>query len=258
MEVVSMKEKVDAICAFIKGKVEKAGAEGVILGVSGGVDSAVVAALCAKALGKENVFALILPEKETTPAEMLKDAHEVASLYAGKVKEIDFTDVFKAFSSKMPDFAEGARIPNGNLRARIRMCMMYYYANKFGLLVAGTGDKSEIALGYFTKYGDGGCDFLPIGGLYKGEVREAAKFLGVPTHVAEKKSSPGLWSGQTAEGELGLGYDAIDALLKAFEAGDAPEQAAVKAGVKKEAAEKMWRMKENATHKRAMPEACTF
>jgi len=251
-----MKERIDAVCAFIKQKVERAGADGVVVGVSGGVDSAVVAALCARALGKENVYALILPEKGATPPEALRDAREVASMFAGKIREVDFTEIYGAFAGKMPDYAEGAKIPNGNLKARIRMCILYYYANKFGLLVAGTGDKSEISLGYFTKHGDGACDFLPIGDLYKSEVREVARFLGVPAHIAEKKSSPGLWAGQTAESEIGLGYEAIDELLKAFESGEDAEKAAKRLNIKSELARRIKSMVEASVHKRAMPEVC--
>jgi len=256
MLVVEMNAKIDAICAFIKQKVEKAGADGVALGVSGGLDSAVTAALCAKALGKENVYAMIMPERETTPAEALKDARETAQMFCGKIREADFTEIYKAYAERVPDYAEGAKIPNGNLRARIRMCMLYYYANKCGLLVAGTGDKSEIALGYFTKYGDGGCDFLPIGGLYKTEVREAAKLLGVPQRIVEKKSSPGLWVGQTAEGEIGVDYVVTDQLLRAFASGMKPEDAALKLKVKPDVAKRIKSMAESSAHKRTMPEIC--
>ena len=251
-----MKKIVDAICAFIREKVEKAGADGVAVGVSGGIDSAVVAALCAKSLGKENVYALILPEKETASQAILQDAREIASMFAGKMSEIDFTDIYAAFAKRLPEYAEGAKIPNGNLKARIRMCILYYYANKFGLLVAGTGDKSEISLGYFTKYGDGACDFLPIGDLYKTEVREMAKFLGIPAHIIEKESSPGLWPGQTAEKEIGLNYNEIDNLLKAFEAGESVEDTAKRLGVDIDITRRIKSMIEKSAHKRALPEIC--
>jgi len=251
-----MKETVDAICAFIKQKVEKAGADGVAVGVSGGIDSAVVAALCAKAIGKDRVYALILPDKETTSQEELQDAREIASMFAGRASEIELADIYAAFARKIPDYAEGARIPNGNLKARIRMCVLYYYANKFGLLVAGTGDKSEIALGYFTKYGDGACDFLPIGDLYKTEVKEVARFLGIPARIIEKESSPGLWPGQTAENEIGLNYSEIDNLLRAFEAGESVEKAAERLGIRTDIAQRIKLMTENSAHKRAVPEVC--
>ena len=251
-----MQEKVGKICEFIRSKVKKAGADGVVLGVSGGLDSAAVVALCSRALGKERVFALILPEKETITDATMNDAREVAGMFAGTVKEIDFTDAYHLIAKAMPDFAPGAKLPNGNLKARLRMCMLYYYANKFGLLVVGTGDKSEISLGYFTKYGDGGCDFFPIGGLYKSEVREMAKFLGVPSQIVAKRPSPGLWAGQTAEGELGLEYPVIDELLKAFEAGEREDAAASRLKVKLDDAKRIKRMSDESAHKRSLPEVC--
>lgn len=251
-----MQETAGKICSFIKRKVEKSGADGVVVGVSGGLDSAVTAALCSRAIGKENVYALILPEKETIKESTLKDAREIAGMFAGRVVEVDFTDAYRALARAMPDFAEGANIPKGNLKARLRMCILYYYANKFGLLVAGTGDRSEIELGYFTKYGDGGCDFLPIGDLYKTEVRELAHFLGVPAHVADKKPSPGLWLGHTAEEELGLPYPVIDELLKSFASGEKLDDATARLRIKKEAAVKIMIMAQESDHKRALPEVC--
>ncbi len=251
-----MQEIADKICSFIKRKVEKSGADGVIVGVSGGLDSAVTVALCSKAIGAENVYALILPEKETIKEPALKDAREIAAMFAGRVEEIDFTDAYRTLAKAMPDFVDGAKIPNGNLKARMRMCILYYYANKFGLLVAGTGDRSEIELGYFTKFGDGGCDFLPIGDLYKGEVQQLAHFLGVPPQVADKKPSPGLWLGHTAEEELGLPYQVVDELLKAFSAGEKAEDAAGRLKIKKEAALKIKKMAEESGHKRELPEVC--
>ena len=251
-----MQETAERICSFIRKKVERTGADGAVVGVSGGLDSAVTVALCSRALGKENVYALILPEKETITDATMKDAREIAAMFAGRVSEADFTEAYRALAKAMPDFAEGAKIPNGNMKARLRMCILYYYANKFGLLVAGTGDKSEISLGYFTKYGDGGVDFLPIGDLYKTEVKALARFLGIPPHVVEKKPSPGLWRGHTAEGELGLEYPVIDELLKAFGAGVKPAEAAAKLKIKKEAAERIATMAEESAHKRVLPEIC--
>ena len=251
-----MIETAEAICAFIKRKVERAGAEGVVLGVSGGVDSACVAALCAKALGKENVFGIIMPDKATSSKESEDDGAAIAGMFCGNVRKVDISHACDALAKSIPDFAQGALIPNGNLRARTRMMTLYYYANKFGLLVAGTGDKSEIALGYFTKYGDGGVDFLPIGGLYKTQVRALAEFLGVPPSVAQKEPSPGLWEGHTAKQELGVGYDEIDVLLAHLEGGASVPDAANAAGIDAEAAKKIARMIESSGHKREMPDIC--
>ncbi|NYZ76441.1 NAD+ synthase [Candidatus Micrarchaeota archaeon] len=198
---------------FIKRKVREAGARGVVVGLSGGIDSAVVATLCTKALGKRRVTALIMPERETTGKREIEDALRVAKHLGVEYYTIDFSSVYTEFKRILPTFEEGARIPNGNLRARIRMCILYYFSNSRNLLVAGTGNRSELKMGYFTRYGDGGVDFLPIGGLYKTEVRKLAEELGVPKEIIKKKPSPGLWEGQTAEGELGVSYGKLDHIL---------------------------------------------
>ncbi len=198
---------------FIRRKVREAGARGVVVGISGGVDSAVVATLCTRALGKNRVTALIMPESDTTGKTDMEDAVGLAKHLGVEYHIIDFSSVYKEFKMILPGFGEGARIPNGNLRARIRMCILYYFSNSRNLLVAGTGNRSELKMGYFTRYGDGGVDFLPIGGLYKTEVRKLAEKLGVPREIIRKKPSPGLWEGQTAEGELGVSYNKLDSIL---------------------------------------------
>lgn len=198
---------------FIRRKVREASARGVVVGLSGGIDSAVVATLCTRALGKRRVTALIMPERETTKKRDMEDALRVAKHLGVEHYVIDFSSVYKEFKIMLPTFEEGARIPNGNLRARIRMCILYYFSNSRNLLVAGTGNRSELKMGYFTRYGDGGVDFLPIGGLYKTEVRKLAESLGVPNEIIKKKPSPGLWEGQTAEGELGISYRKLDRIL---------------------------------------------
>lgn len=198
---------------FIRRKVREAGAGGVVVGLSGGVDSALVATLCTRALGRGRVTALVMPESETTSKRDVEDALRVARHLGVEHYVVDFSCVYKNFKKILPTFKEKARIPNGNLRARIRMCVLYYFSNSRNLLVAGTGNKSELMMGYFTRYGDGGVDFLPIGGLYKTEVRRLAAELGVPKEIIRKKPSPGLWKGQTAEGELGVSYEKLDSIL---------------------------------------------
>jgi len=203
-----------SIESFISRKVREAGARGVVVGISGGVDSAVVAALCARALGKKRVTALVMPEMESTSKRTIKDAKKVARLLGIECYVIDFSSVYREFKGILPIFSEKALVADGNLRARIRMCILYYFANRRKLLVAGTGDRSELMMGYFTRYGDGGVDFLPIGRLYKTDVRKLALTLGIPLGIVEKKPSPGLWRGQTAEGELGMNYEKLDKILK--------------------------------------------
>jgi len=207
-------KRIRSIENFIRRKVKEAGAKGVVIGLSGGVDSAVVATLCARALGKGKVKVLIMPESDTASAGNINDAKKVANLLGVDFQVIDFNSVYREFKKILPIFKESALIPNGNLKARIRMCMLYYFANRNNLLVAGTGNRSEIVMGYFTRYGDGGVDFLPIGKLYKNEVKKLAGKLGVPKEIIERKPSPCLWVGQTAEGELGMDYGKLDIILK--------------------------------------------
>lgn len=204
------------VIKFIKNRVKEAGARGVVIGLSGGVDSSLVAALCVKALGKSRVLGIIMPERETRSERNVKDAKRIANLLGISYYEADFTEVYNAFKSIIPIFNDSL-IPAGNLRARIRMCILYYFSNRLNLLVAGTGDKSEIKICYFTKYGDGGVDLLPIGDLYKSEVKKLALKMGIPADIANKPSSPNLWAGQTARGEIGIDYEKLDEILIGLE-----------------------------------------
>jgi len=245
--------RVKRIENFIRRKVKEAGAKGVVIGLSGGVDSAVVATLCARALGKGKVKVLIMPESDTASADNINDAKKVAKLLGVDCQVIDFSPVYRKFKKSLPIFKEGALIQNGNLKARIRMCLLYYFANRDNLLVAGTGNRSEIRMGYFTRYGDGGVDFLPVGGLYKNEVKKLAGKLGVPEGIIEKKPSPGLWVGQTAEGELGIEYGRLDIILKGI-GRKSDARLAAEAGVGREEIKKVRERIKLMEFKSKMPE----
>ncbi len=207
---VDYERVISRITNFIKDFVNKSGKKGVVIGLSGGIDSTVTAYLCVKSLGDQNVIGLIMPEANVTPEEDVKDALDVAKNLNIEHHIIDITSYVKSIESLIPD---SDIVSKGNIRARIRMVILYYYANTKDYLVAGTGDKSEILLGYFTKYGDGASDFMPIADLYKTQVRALGKYLGIPEKIVLKKSSPRLWAGQMAETELGLSYDIIDPIL---------------------------------------------
>lgn len=194
--------------AFIR---SQSGERGLVLGLSGGVDSAVVAALSAKAVGKDRILALIMPEGEGSPPGDTQDALEYAESLGIRRRVIDFTSIHHCFLKSVP--RTGDRLAEGNAKARLRMALLYFFANSEGRIVVGSGDRSELALGYFTKYGDGGVDILPIGSLYKSQVRRMAEHLGVPKKILMKKSSPCLWAGQQAEEELGLEYAEVDLIL---------------------------------------------
>lgn len=199
------------ISNFLKKSLENAKAKGYVLGISGGVDSATAAYAACKSLGSEKLFALILPETGITPEEDLKDAINVCETLNLKYEIIEINEIKKAFLNSVKIKADYKTI--GNLSPRIRMTLLYYYANAMKYLVLGTGDKSEILIGYFTKYGDGGVDVLPLADLYKTQVREFASFLGVPQKIVNKKSSPRLWPEHEAEKEIGISYEVLDKIL---------------------------------------------
>ncbi|MFP3282761.1 MAG: NAD+ synthase [Nitrososphaeria archaeon] len=202
---------------FIASAVRGAGASGAVLGVSGGVDSALVLALSSRALGPGGVLALVMPDSRLTPREDVADARSLCDLFGARRVEHDIAPIHAAYVERLPP----SMLAEGNLRARIRMGLLYYYANLENRIVVGTGDRSEYLLGYFTKYGDGGVDIAPILGLYKTEVRALARALGVPESVAGKGSSPRLWPGQTAEDELGFPYAEADVILhRIFDLGE--------------------------------------
>ena len=219
-----LEKTVEKLTNFIRDVVERANAKGVVVGLSGGIDSSVVATLCVKALGKERVLGVIMPERDTDPRDV-EHAKMVAEKLGIKYIISDITDILKAFGAGgyVPT-REFDRIVDGNLKARIRMCILYYFANKRKLLVAGTSNKSELYMGYGTKYGDLGSDFLVIGNLFKSEVRELARYLGIPQEIIDKPPSAGLWKGQRDEDELGITYELLDKILERIERGEDKEK----------------------------------
>ncbi|MGB8217066.1 MAG: NAD+ synthase [Candidatus Methanoperedens sp.] len=203
----------DKIVTFIKSKIRESGAQGAVIGLSGGIDSTLTAYLTVEALGPDNVLGLMLPESGVTSKQDLDDALEVARVLGIEHNVIEISSVLQTFSSAIPGFDSAAKTPNGNLKARTRMCILYYHANLMHRMVVGTGNKTELLLGYFTKYGDGGVDIEPIGGLYKTHVRELARHMGVDAKIINKTPTAGLWPGQTDESELGVSYEMADRIL---------------------------------------------
>ena len=212
--------KVDSIITNLKLFFQNAGKKKTVIGLSGGVDSSLVTKIAVMALGAKNVTALILPNLDINQTECVADAENFAKELGIKYYTIPINDYLKSFD-KMP--WEATEMANMNGQARARACILYHYANSNDALVLGTGNKTELKLGYFTKYGDGACDVLPIGSLYKTEVWEAAKELGLPEKIINKTPSAGLAPGQTDEGEIGVKYAEMDEVLKGFEQDKEPE-----------------------------------
>ena len=238
---------------FIRDVVEKSSAEKVVLGLSGGVDSATVLGLLVKSLDRSMVTVLIMPDENVTAKQDVEDALYLAKKFNVEHYYIAINKIIDAYRN-VPFFDYEDRLATGNLRARIRMTLLYYYANKFNGIVAGTGDRSEILIGYYTKYGDGAVDFLPLGSLYKSQVRRLALKLGIPEKIAFKPSSPGLWPKHLAEEELGLKYEDIDLVLYAlFDLGLDPSKVPEHTGISREVVEKILEMHRRSRHKRSTP-----
>ncbi len=230
----------EEIAGWICSQVRRASAQGLVLGLSGGLDSAVVAVLSKRAV-QENMLGLIMP-CETAP-EHLELAWFAASELGIPSKEISLDEIHQKLVGLLP---AGSHLARANLKARLRMTTLYYFANSLNYLVVGTGNKSEISVGYFTKYGDGGVDILPLGDLLKTEVRELARQLDIPERILEQPPSAGLWQGQTDEAEIGLSYADLDNALSAIADGstDAVPEAVLSR------VETMMRV---SRHKRALP-----
>jgi len=201
----------DRISRWVRKEVEKAGAAGVLVGLSGGIDSAVVAALAKKAMG-DHVLTLILPCHSLYEDE--QDAVLLAEQFGIRYERVDLSPIYDSFLQFLP---EGGEMCRANLKPRLRMTALYYFANKRNYLVAGTGNKSERLMGYFTKYGDGGVDLLPIGDLTKTQVRKLAGQLGIPSRIIDRPPSAGLWAGQTDEEDMNIRYAELDKIINSLE-----------------------------------------
>jgi NAD+ synthase len=197
---------------FLREEITKAGFKRAVVGLSGGVDSSLAAFLAVKALGAENVVGISMPYRTSSP-QSREDAKLVAQLLGLEFYEIDITPQVDAYYSRFPD-ADPLR--KGNKMARERMSVLYDFAHWKGALVVGTSNKSELLIGYSTRWGDSAHDLNPLGDLYKTQVWQMARFVGVPERIVEKKPSADLWPGQTDEGEIGLSYYTLDQILLAY------------------------------------------
>lgn len=210
---------VNHIVSFIEDTVKKSGSDGVILGLSGGLDSAVVAKLSVRALGTEKVIAVSMPSSITNDSEIARSFAESLGI---EFHSVPIGEVVEIISKMTPD--EDTPIDKGNISTRCRMSILYNMARKRNALVIGTSNKSELMTGYFTKYGDGACDLMPLSGVYKTQVREIASMISIPEELISKPPSAGFWEGQTDEEEMGLTYDALDPILDLIEKGTPSER----------------------------------
>lgn len=241
------KEASVVISDFIKTYIKVSGCKGIVIGLSGGVDSALVALLCIDALGKKNTKCVFLPD-DTTPELDYKHQELIVKKFDLLCEKKDITPGVQKLSKLCilkPD-----RYALANIKARARMILLFEYANMTKSLVCGSSNKSEILVGYFTKYGDGGADIQPIGDLYKTQVLELAKFLKIPDEMISKPPTAGLWLGQTDEKELKISYKDLDKILAGLEQKIGIDEIADIVGVKKSNVERIRDMRIKSQHKR--------
>ena len=228
------------LITWLRREVEAGGGEGAVVGLSGGLDSAVVGALAGRAFPGHALGVLMPCHSDPSDGE---DAALVAGHFGLTTATVDLAAAYDALVAALraasPDLP-AHRLAAANLKPRLRMTTLYAFANERDYRVLGTGNLDELTIGYFTKFGDGGCDLLPLGSLTKGEVRDLAQELGVPQRILDRPPSAGLWAGQTDEGEMGLTYADLDAFLRG---GEVP--ADVKARIEA--------LREASAHKRALP-----
>ena len=245
-----MSSRADKIVAWLRERAESAGARGFVFGLSGGIDSAVVGRLCQIAT-PQRVLGVLMPCYSHPQDE--DDARLVATTFTIPLARVDLGPTFDELTEGLHHAVKGLpthvdtidikqQLPEANAKPRLRMTTLYFLANSLNYLVAGTGNRSEITLGYFTKYGDGGVDLLPIGGLFKSEVRQLAQELGVPDKIIHKAPTAGLWVGQTDEAEMGFTYDALEKYMTGGRGTVAPD-----------VAERIEKLRAVSEHKRALP-----
>ena len=227
------------ICRFIKEYVENAGAKGIVLGLSGGIDSGTIAALSALPSEAKTFWGLCCPRERILTKKTLMTQKLLRSKFRLETQVCDMSDALGGIYGAIPIFDQADKLCKGNIKARTRMIYLYYYANKQNRIVCGSSDKSETMMGYFTKWGDAAADIAPIMDLYKTQVRKLAIHFGIPKDLALKPSTPALWPNQLAESELGIKYETLDLILYGLERFMAQEEIAAQLAVEKAIVDKV-------------------
>lgn len=240
----------DEIRGFIRSYVETSGSGGVVVGLSGGIDSAVVAKLAVDALGPERVHAIFMPSSVTSEADYECTAR-LADHWGICFETINIQKAVDAAIEMLG--GEPSMLERGNISARCRMTLLYGRAKSLGCIVLGTSNQSEYMMGYFTKHGDGAADALPLVKMYKTSVRQLAKIIGIPQDVIDKPPSAGLWEGQTDEAEMGVSYDVLDLVLHGIEHGRTDAEISLGNSIPLEKVEGIRARVKSMSHKRMPP-----
>ena len=252
MSIPKLREDAEEIVkTFTRSKTEEAKASGVAIGLSGGLDSTLVAHLSVRALGKDKVLGVMMPETGSDPKD-LEHGLLVAKKLGIEHMVVDITGPEQSFQEILPKLT--TQLTVANVKARCRMIVLHMIANSTGRLVMGCSNKTELMVGYFTKFGDGGADYLPIGDLYKTQVRELAKRIRIDAEILKKPPSAGLWKGQTDEGEMGITYDVLDQILYGLETGVPPDKIAKEIGCEILTIKEIEQRMRASVHKRRLPQ----
>ena len=243
----------DKVIEFIQNSIENAHLKGAVVSVSGGIDSAVTLHLTVKALGPENVTALTMPERDVTPERDIIDVMLHCKQLNLTCNTVDITPMLHVIQQNLTKYDPEDRISSGNIRSRLRMIIAYHYANLERKMVIGTSNKTELLTGFFTKYGDGGVDLMPLADLYKYNIKQLAKYLEIPKSIIDKAPSPGFYPGHTDEKELGCDYDTIDLILYLWEKGRINKEISNELDVPIQTVESITNRIKANEHKRRLP-----
>jgi NAD+ synthase len=250
MRKIDLKREKERIIGFIRDQLDAAGLNDLIIGISGGIDSAITAALCVEAVGRERVHGFLLPYRLSNSAS-LEDGKAVAIHLRLNSEIIDISPMVDAYIEKYIPAAD--RLRRGNRMARERMCVLFDQSARYKGLVAGTGNKSELLTGYVTQHGDGACAFEPLGHLYKTEIFELAKLLKLPDIVITKPPTADLWEEQTDESEMGLTYKTLDEILYLLYEKKQSEEHLIKKGFLQKDIDRVIQLYRKSEFKRHLP-----
>ena len=244
-------EDVKGLTERIRNAVERTGCKGVVIGLSGGIDSAVVGKLCVDAIGPDNVLCVFMPSRVT----ISDDYRLAADLCSEWGTDLKIYDVQPAVDSLSAILATSTDTPldRGNITARCRMIVLYNLAKKYERVVMGTSNESELMIGYFTKFGDGACDVSPLSGIFKTQVRQMARIIGIPDEVIQRPPSAGLWEGQTDEDDMGISYNELDKILYGMDQGRSDKDVSEITGTPLEKVAEIRELVERSGHKRMPP-----